>query len=159
MSLTYSTIERMILDAMKGAPTTAPSRTDHFKSRTRAEAPMRRMDSDSSLDSHTDCEASDPLWLGVDSEDIASCEESDGVTEMALISESFKKSSDQAIVPPTSTATALNQSSEGLDSSGASSQDATLSVVRERTLEEKSLGEPKSKRPEKLRRHRSEESQ
>ena len=69
---------------------------------------------------------------------MASCEESDEVTEMALISESLKKSSDQVIIPATSTATASSQPSEGFDSSEATSQDVTLSEVRERTLDEKS---------------------
>ena len=107
---------------------------------------MRRIDSDSSLDSHTDCEACDPLGLAVDPGHMTSCGESDRITEMALFSESFKKSSDIATVSATNTATAPCHSSEGFDSSGVTSQDVTLSEIRERTLEEKSLGEPKSKK-------------
>ena len=42
----HSTRERMILDAVRGRPTIAPSRTNHFKSR--AQTPFRCVDSDSS---------------------------------------------------------------------------------------------------------------
>ena len=45
LRMSHSTMERMILDAVRGRPTIAPSRTNHFKSR--AQTPFRCVDSDS----------------------------------------------------------------------------------------------------------------
>ena len=53
-------MERMILDAVRGRPTIALSRTNHFKSR--AQTPFRCVDSDSS-----DAETGDSPFI--DSED------------------------------------------------------------------------------------------
>ena len=47
--MSYSTMERMVIDAVKGAPTTAPSRTAHFRSRDRAQTPGPMDESGSSL--------------------------------------------------------------------------------------------------------------
>ena len=144
----YSIIERMILDALKCTPTTAQSRTDHFKSKARAQTPMRRVDSDSSLSSHTDTETFRQPGLEIDPGDITSCGESDGDIERALISESFKKSSAIDTVPVSTTTSGIHTSSEGFESSGATIQDVTFSEIRERTLEEGSLGSQGPKRPE-----------
>ena len=48
LRMSHTTMERMILDAVRGSPTTAPSRTCHFKSGTRAQTPFRYVESDSS---------------------------------------------------------------------------------------------------------------
>ena len=84
----HTTVERMILDAVRGSPTTTPSRTGHFKSGTRAQTPLRYVDSDSS-----DAETGD--LPTVDSEqnttdqgelgDSSSFGENDSAGEMALI--------------------------------------------------------------------------
>ena len=41
-------MERMVMNAVKGMPTTAPSRTDHFRARTLVSTPLRFPESDSS---------------------------------------------------------------------------------------------------------------
>ena len=56
MSLTYTTMEKMILEALKGQPTTSQPRTDHFRLRTRAQTPARRDSSDSSFGSESGSE-------------------------------------------------------------------------------------------------------
>ena len=43
-----STMERKIIDAVRGSPTVAPSRTAYFQSKGRCQTPMRRAPSDSS---------------------------------------------------------------------------------------------------------------
>ena len=48
LSMSYTTIERMVLDAVKGTPTAVPSRTGQLRLRTRASTPFRVPDSDSS---------------------------------------------------------------------------------------------------------------
>ena len=92
LRMSHSTMERMILDAVRGRPTIAPSRTNHFKSR--AQTPFRCVDSDSS-----DAETGDSP--SIDSEDQTNTDygvlgdsssfgESDSAGEMALISATFK---------------------------------------------------------------------
>ena len=51
---------RMVIDAVKGMPTSAPSRTEHFRSRTRASTPFRVVESDSSDAESTDMSKSKP---------------------------------------------------------------------------------------------------
>ena len=41
-------MERMVIDAVWGSPTVAPSRTAHFLSKGRCQTPMRRAPNDSS---------------------------------------------------------------------------------------------------------------
>ena len=44
LSMSYTTMERMAIDALRGKPTTAPSRTAHFQTfqtRGRAQTPGR----------------------------------------------------------------------------------------------------------------------
>ena len=48
LRLSYSTVERMVNDAVEGRPTTAPSKTAHFRSRGRAQTPVRGDIGDSS---------------------------------------------------------------------------------------------------------------
>ena len=83
----------MVLDAVRGPPTTSQSRTEYFRSRTRAHTPKRGEKSDSSFDSESESEFSGRSLSEGALEGTTSCEESDGATEMALISASFQKSS------------------------------------------------------------------
>ena len=154
LRMSHSTMERMILDAVRGSPTIAPSRTDHFKSRTRAQTPYRQVDSESS-DAETgdlpttDSEGHDTIdrgTLGYSS----SFGESDSAGEMALISASFKtsvKTTDVPIVSPTEQPGVMQTGSQETD---RSSQDITLSEVREQSLRSKtklpSKKTPKGKR-------------
>ena len=90
----YHTMERMVTDAVNSTPTTAPSRTDHFRIISRAATPFRHADSDSSdfecsvpPSARTNTsETTDQGELG----DSSAFEEKDSAEEMALISLSFK---------------------------------------------------------------------
>ena len=154
LRMSHSTMERMILDAVRGSPTIAPSRTDHFKSRTRAQTPYREADSDSS-DAETgdlpttDSEGHDTIDRGTLG-DSSSFGESHSAGEMALISASFKtsvKTTDVPIVSPTEQLGVMQTGSQETD---RSSQDITLSEVREQSLRSKpkllSKKAPKAKR-------------
>ena len=121
-------------------PTIAPSRTNHFKSR--AQTPFRCVDSDSS-DAETgylpivdsgDQTTTDFGDLG----DSSSFGESDSAGEMALISATFK--APIQIVPTTAQPEVLQQGSQETD---RSSQDVTVSEVKEQTLKAKTKGQPK----------------
>ena len=153
LRMSHTTMERMILDAVRGSPTTAPSRTGHFKSGTRAQTPFRCVDSDSSdaetgglptVDSEPD--TTDYGELG----DSSSVGESDSAGEMALISATFKapiKKTGVQIVSSTDQPETVLPGSQDTD---RSSQDVTLSEVRERTLKTKTKAQdrktPKPKR-------------
>ena len=67
---------------------------------------------------------------------------------MALVSESFKRSSALETAAPVSVSHTPHTVSEGLESTGFTSQDATISDIRRQTLVERAYGEPRSKRPE-----------
>ena len=97
LSMSYTTMERMVLDAIKGTPTAVPSRTDQLLLKTRASTPFRVPDSDSS-DAESaivdvrrieTSDSGESCTLG----DISIPEESDSSGEMDLTSQSFKKSS------------------------------------------------------------------
>ena len=140
LRMSHSTMERMILDAVRGRPTIAPSRTNHFKSR--AQTPFRCVDSDSS-DAKTgdlpivdsgDQTTTDYGDLG----DSSSFGESDSAGEMALISATFK-----APIQIVSTTAQLEVLQQGSQETDRSSQDVTLSEVKEQTLKAKTKTQPK----------------
>ena len=89
-------MERMVLDAVRGKPTTAPSRTEHFRSRTRAQTPGPPSDSDSGGDetrteANAESEIVDVTGHGDPTNDSSSFGDCDSAEEMALIWESFKR--------------------------------------------------------------------
>ena len=88
----FSTMERMVLDAVRGSPTALPSRTSHFQLRGRAQTPGPRPQSDSETDSEPPGSASDrPGSSAEDTGGSSFYEETDSATEMDLISKSFKQ--------------------------------------------------------------------
>ena len=106
LRMSYTTIERMILDAVRGSPTIAPSRAGHFQLGARAQSPYRYADSDSSdaesgqlpiVDSE-DQSATDFGSLG----DSSTLGESDSAGEMAFISATFEASNKRSAVKTTS---------------------------------------------------------
>ena len=152
MSLTYSTMEKMVLDAVRGQPTTSQSRTDHFRTRARAQTPARGESSDSNFGSESDSESIGRTLPSQALEDVTSCEESDGTTEMALIAASFGK---QATVRPPVASSSKRPTVVSSDETGLSdytSQDVTLSEIRDQTRNEKTPGDPPAKRMKKTRR-------
>ena len=97
LQMSYTTMEKMVLGAVRGAPVTAESRTDHFKIRHRAQTPHPRDFSDVSDGSQSNDDSGpgtdstgDPI---TESEDgvFDSHNETDSSAEMALISRAFKE--------------------------------------------------------------------
>ena len=153
LRMSYSTMERMVLDAVRGTPAVAPSRTAHFQSRGRAQTPARRYGDESSM-SETD---SDPnTQTGADSSggtgESSFLGESDSATEMALISETFRQA---PTLPQASSFTVVHPSEQRTietENSGVSSQDATLLEIQEKTKEAKDQKPVKSKKQKRERR-------
>ena len=150
LSRSFSTMERMVVDASRGNPTVAPSRTAHFYSGRRAQTPGPGNDGDSS-GSETESEA---VLVAKDSElsssgetgDSSYYEESDSATEMALISKSFKKTADTqgTSLPKTPISNAPGESGTG--TLEYSRQDATLLEVRDQARDTPTAGPSKSKK-------------
>ena len=90
--------------------------------------------------------------LEIDPVDITSCGKSDSNIEMALIAESFRKSTTIDAAPASTAVTNAPTTSEGFESSGTTSQDVTLSEIRERTQDERSTSEPRYKKPKRTKR-------
>ena len=151
MSLTYTTMEKMILDALKGQPTTSQPRTDHFRLRTRAQTPARGNSIDSSFGSELGSELPRHSVSEQISDKVTSCEESDGATEMALIAASFAKPALSGPAATASTARPNVSSSDEVGTSGFTSQDATLSEIRDQSRVGKSHEEPPPKKTKKTR--------
>ena len=91
MSLTHASKEKMVVDAQKGKPTTKQSRTDYFRTRGRAQTPGQGRNSGNSFESASESDFPEQMGVELGHESVASCEESDGATEMALITASFNK--------------------------------------------------------------------
>ena len=155
LRMSYSTMDRMVLDAVRGTPAVAPSKTaqDNFQSRGRAQTPARGYGDDSSM-SETD---SDPkTQTGVDSSggtgESSFLGESDSATEMALISETFKQT---PTLPQASSSTSVHapeQRTVETEKSGVSSQDATLLEIQKKTKEIRDQKHVKSKKQKRERR-------
>ena len=121
----------MVTDAVKGKPTTAPSRTAHFQSRGRAQTPgpgrhRSTSSSESDSDAPTRVEPEGPNDLDGSS----FYGESDSATEMALISETFSRTTKPGPDPSEPTMDNVVASS-GVDTTEISSQDNTLSQLQE----------------------------
>ena len=135
LNRSFSTMERMVIDAVRGSPTVPPSRTAPFQSsKSRCPTPIRRAPSDSG-ERESEEEGATTVVRHTDSssEDTGESSyygESDSAREMALITKSFKEAS----VPPkgsNSTQTSSGQQQNEPDTSEFSSQDTTLQEIRE----------------------------
>ena len=149
LRMTYTTIERMVIDAVKGMPTSAPSRTEHFRSRTRASTPFRVIESDSSDAESTDMSKSKPTETNSsdlrDFDESATFEDSDSAGELALIASTFQKSNISSQQTSQQSVTPLTSPLQNPESAEYSSQDATLREARDQTLEEQSQRLPQGK--------------
>ena len=136
LQMSYTTMEKLVLGAVKGTPVTTESRTDHFKIRNRAQTPRPRHLSDT-------CDGTrgnDDSGPGTDSTGELSTEGEDGVFdsyngsdssgEMALISQAFEGPKVTEADPVSQGGAEVNLQGEGHESTGQSSLDATLSELR-----------------------------
>ena len=143
----FNTMERMVLDAVRGTPTALPSRTSHFQLKERAQTPGPGSQSDSESDSDLLGTASDQPGSSSDDTGGASFyEESDSATEMDLITKSFKQTPSQPLVGGIQTDTPNSQQHIGLDAEGPSSQDTTLYEMREQAQKDRTEGHSKSRK-------------
>ena len=143
----FNTMERMVLDAVRGTPTALPSRTSHFQLKGRAQTPGPGSQSDSESDSDLLGTASDQP--GSSSDDTGGAffyEETDSATEMDLITKSFKQTPSQPLVGGIQTDTPNSQQHIGLDAEGPSSQDTTLYEMREQAQKDQTEGHSKSRK-------------
>ena len=155
LRMSHATKERMVLDAVRGRPTTTPLRTDHFCTRTRASTPFRQAGSDSSA------EEAEPFTSGESDDQEIRCHiesdyssfswDSDSAGEMASITASYETATQQSCTQtkPTNTAKYEMLGGQKID---PSSQDLTLSEVRDKTLCGKSKRSTHGKRPQKPKR-------
>ena len=154
LRMSHTNMEQMILDAVRGRPTALPSRTDTFCSRARAATPFRQMESDSS-----DAEAGTITSGESDDQDTqrhvetgdSFSGESDSAGEIALISASYKPAARTSHTWAETAPMAVNDDQRGQDTD-PSSQDATLSEVREQTLSGKSRRNTQAKKSQKPKR-------
>ena len=148
----FSTMERMVLDAVRGSPTALPSRTSHFQLRGRAQTPGPRSQSDSETDSDHPGSATDrPGSSAEDTGGSSFYEETDSATEMDLISKSFKQT---PVIPQSREIreeTGGAQQQIELGAEGYSSQDTTLHEMREQVQKNLDAGPSKSKRRKAIR--------
>ena len=155
LRMSHANMEQMILDAVRGRPTALPSRTDTFRSRSRAATPFRQADSDTSdaeAETLTSGESDDQdAQRHGETGDSSFSGESDSAGEMTLITASYKSVAplSQTRTEPATTAIGADQRGQDTD---PSSQDATLSEVREQTLSGKSRRSTQAKRPQKPKR-------
>ena len=129
-------MERMVIDAVRGSPTVAPSRTAHFQSKGRCQTPIRRAPSDSSETESegegTSATERQPDSSSEDTGESSYYEDSDSATESDLITKSFKRVSVPLTKGSGSTQISSGQQQTETDTSEFSSQDTTLQEIRER---------------------------
>ena len=144
-------MERMVLDAVRSERATAPSRTAHFCKRSRAVTPFRELSSDSSDVkeggvSNTDTHGQDSTDLG-EVGDSSSFGESDSAGEMTLITAALKPGHKEDSQHHPDPSTSARQAEEKTLETDPSSQDITLSEVREQALDTTSRKKSKAKGP------------
>ena len=112
--MSYTTMEKMVLDAVRGTPTTALLRTAHFRSRERAQTPGASSSRGwSSSDSDNDAPPETGTEGARDTDGSSFYAESDRATGMALISEALKRSTVTAQEPARASAVPCEQLTEG----------------------------------------------
>ena len=134
LKMSYSTMEQMVIGAVRGAPVTSSPRTDHFKIRPRAQTPGPGLQSDSEDSSRAEycsgsgTDTSEGFGAGQESRGSESFNETDSSGEMALISRVFKEPFSR--VPPSR----ADPTQAGFESTEQSSLDATLSLGHTRGI-------------------------
>ena len=156
LRLSYSTMEKMVVDAVKGKPTVAPSKTSHFLIKNRAQTPGRWDQSDQSsseaeYDSNADSRALTPTSAG-DTGGSSFEGESDSATEMALISATLRGDSQLAQSSQEKGRVAISCTTAIDETTGPSSQDTTFQELQEQARGTKAKSPTKRKLPNRSRR-------
>ena len=156
LKMSFTAMEQMAIGAVRGAPVTSSSRTDHFRVRSRAQTPGPGLHSDSEDSSRSEnfpesgTDTSAESSSGQEDRGLDSSNDTDSSGEMALISQAFKEP-----FRPASTSRKTTQgdpSQAGFESAEQSSLDATLSELRTQTSPAPPLAPSSGKAPKRKRR-------
>ena len=156
LKMSFTAMEQMVIGAVRGAPVTSSSRTDHFRVRPRAQTPGPGLHSDSEDSSHSEnfpgsgTDTSAGSSSGQEDRGLDSSNDTDSSGEMALISQAFKEPFRPASTPRK--ATQDDPSQAGFESTEQSSLDATLSELRTQTSPAPPLASSSGKAPKRKRR-------
>ena len=146
----------MVIRAVRGAPVTSSSRTDHFRIRPRTQTPGPGLQSDSEDSSRAEyysgsgTDTSEKSSAGRESRGLDSFNETDSSGEMALISQAFKEPF--SCVPSSRGVARADPTQVGFESAEQSSLDATLSELRTQTSPAQPPVSSSGKLPKKKRR-------
>ena len=143
INMTCTTMERMVIGAVKGTPVTVPSHAEKFRTRARTPTPGPNQSAESGSDGFSDELSSGPglqfdLSTLQDVTDFPYLEDSDNSTEKALIDQVYSKIVPESLSPVAQQKQPLDSSGEGAETAEKSSLDVTLSEVRDRLPDRKS---------------------
>ena len=141
INMTCTTMEQMVIGAVRGKPATAPSRTGQFRSRAQSPRPQQVGSTSSEgfiTDPGQDSEASGDFSALLETGGISMLDDTDSSGEMALIADSFRKTSNKDVRPEQHSSIPLEPVGRGDESTRQSSLDAILSEVREQSSTQKS---------------------
>ena len=156
LKMSFTAMEQMVIGAVRGAPVTSSSRTDHFRVRPRAQTPGPGLHSDSEDSSRSEnfpesgTDTSAGSSSGQEDRGLDSSNVTDSSGEMARISQAFKEPFRPASTPRK--ATQDDPSQAGFESTDQSSLDATLSELRTQTSPAPPLASSSGKAPKRKRR-------
>ena len=152
VNLSFTTMEKLVIEAVKGKPATAQSRTDHFRIKGKTQSLSQPLSVDSSeegsgAESNTESNKDDTSDNTVDTDDQhQQGVDTDSAGELALIEENFRKASMSKRIVSASPNKTVGEENTDADTSNFSSQDKTLASVKDDLLSKKDEQAPKAKR-------------
>ena len=143
INMTCTTMERMVIGAVKGIPVAVPSQAEKFRSRARTPTPGPNQPTEFSSDGFSAELGSGPgsqldLSTLQDVSDFPYLEDSDNSTERALMDQVYSKTVPESPSTAAQQRQPLDSSGEGAETAEKSSLDVTLSEVRDRLPDQKS---------------------
>ena len=143
INMTCSTMERMVIGAVRGTPATGPSRIEKFQTRARSSTPGPNLSARSSSEETltefgSGYESQTNMSLLQNVSDFLDPNESDSSTEMALINQTLGLVDPRGPPRTPQPAQPQDSSEEGAETGEKSSLDITLSEIRNRTPAQKS---------------------
>ena len=143
INMTCTTMERMVIGAVKGTPVTAPSRTEKFRTRTRAPSPGSNRQVGSSSDELSVDLGSQPspqldLSTLQDISDLSYLEDSDSSMERLLIDRVYNKTAPENLSTASQPRLPQNTTEGETEMQEKSSLDCTLSELRGQSPAQKS---------------------
>ena len=135
INMTCTTMERMVIGAVKGTPVTAPSRTEKFRTRARAPSPGSNRQAGSSSDELSVDIGSQPspqldLSTLQDVSDLSYLEDSDSSMERLLIDRVYNKTAPENLSTASQPGLPHNTTEGETEMQEKSSLDCTLSELR-----------------------------